>query len=338
MAVELKPHERLWLEEVRNRLVSGKPIDYPEMMVELRDTLPAGFTPNQIDPEYLQGSQLTVAALHALDPHAQELKDLERLIFKIQEWVIESPHTQEVSADECATALDAPEIYVARLLALAGTLGFFWGSASGTPDNTGFSRVNISSLDALATYLKFTSIENSLLDRTRERQTTRFSSGPLGSRGVAMFPTLSNFEHEPPPPVTMNAAFIMMSMDASDPGLEDVSNGIKDVCSLFGVTAKRSTDVEHSEKITDLILHMIRTSDILIGDVTGERPNVYYEIGYAHALNKKPLLYRRAGTRLHFDLSVHNIPEYTNVSDLKSKLKHRLEAVLGRSPKLTQQQ
>ena len=83
---------------------------------------------------------------------------------------------------------------------------------------------------------------------------------------------------------------------------------------------------------------MIRTSDILIGDVTGERPNVYYEIGYAHALNKKPLLYRRAGTRLHFDLSVHNIPEYTNVSDLKSKLKHRLEAVLGRSPKLTQQQ
>ena len=149
-----------------------------------------------------------------------------------------------------------------------------------------------------------------------------------------------NFESDPiqESPVTPNTAFIMISMDASDPTLEDVSNGIKEVCKLFGVTAKRSNDFEHSDKITDLILHLIRTSDILIGDVTGERPNVYYEIGYAHALNKKPILYRRMGTRLHFDLSVHNVPEYINVSDLKNKLKTRLEAVLGRSPKPTPQQ
>jgi D-alanine-D-alanine ligase len=45
------------------------------MMVALRDKLPPGFTPNQIDPEYLQGSKLTVAGIHALDPNAQELKE-----------------------------------------------------------------------------------------------------------------------------------------------------------------------------------------------------------------------------------------------------------------------
>ena len=70
MAATLESHERILLKEVQTRLAAGHPIDYPEMMVTLREQLPAGFIPTDIDPEYLQGSQLTVAGLHALDPHA----------------------------------------------------------------------------------------------------------------------------------------------------------------------------------------------------------------------------------------------------------------------------
>lgn len=312
MISESKPHERIWLEEVRARLSSGQPLDYREMMVALRDKLPPGFTPSQIDPEYLQGSQLTVEGIHALDLNAQELKDLERLILNVKEWVTKDPQRQKVSAKECSAALGISEPYAGRLLALTGTLGGYWSSAAGTPDGSGYTEVSITSLDTLATYLKFTSLEDALRDRARRRQAPR--------------PTTIQMES-----VAVNTAFIIMSMDASDPMLEDVSNGVKDVCKMFGIIAKRSDDFEHSGQITDLILRMIRTSDILIADVTGERPNVYYEIGYAHALNKKPIVYRRAGTRLHFDLSVHNVPEYTNVSDLKHKLERRLEAVLGRS-------
>ena len=127
-----------------------------------------------------------------------------------------------------------------------------------------------------------------------------------------------------------NTAFIMMAIDPGKPVLEDIKSGIKEVFKEFGIDAITADEIEHEDAITDRILHEIQESEFLIADLTYERPNVYYEIGYAHARNKRVILYRRAGTELHFDVAHRNCPEYENTVALKRKLRQRLEAITNK--------
>ena len=127
-----------------------------------------------------------------------------------------------------------------------------------------------------------------------------------------------------------NTAFIMMAIDNNKPDLEDVKNGIKDVFSEFGIQAITADEIEHDGAITDRILDEIEASEFLIADLTHERPNVYYEVGHAHARSKRVILFRRKGTTLHFDVAQRNCPEYENTTELKRRLRKRLEGITNK--------
>ena len=127
-----------------------------------------------------------------------------------------------------------------------------------------------------------------------------------------------------------NTAFVMMAIDDRNLELEDIRTGIKEVFKEFGIDAITADEIEHEEAITDRILSEIDSSEFLIADLTYERPNVYYEIGHAHARNKRVILVRKKGTKLHFDVAHRNCPEYENATGLKKLLRGRLESITNK--------
>jgi hypothetical protein len=127
--------------------------------------------------------------------------------------------------------------------------------------------------------------------------------------------------------IEKNKAFVMMSISSEDYRLEDVLSSIKRATNKFGIECVRVDEIEHSGKITDLILGYILKSEYLICDISTERPNVYYELGYAHGIKKEVILIAQEGSHIHFDIKDYNVIFYKNYTDLESKLSKRLESI-----------
>ena len=108
-------------------------------------------------------------------------------------------------------------------------------------------------------------------------------------------------------------------------------NVIKPVISEFGYEALRIDKVENSENVTEQILQALTQSEIVLCELTGERPNCYYETGYAHAMGRELILTIRRGETKHFNLASHNFIEWEDPEELRSGLKRRLKAIQQRS-------
>ena len=116
--------------------------------------------------------------------------------------------------------------------------------------------------------------------------------------------------------------FLIMSFEETD-DLEDYRAAVKEVCHKAGFQAVRtdSRPAANTHQIVDAIHHHIQTCGFVIADLTNERPNVYYEIGYAKGLDKKLILTSKKGTSVHFDLHGYNRVEWTGSENLKKQLR-----------------
>jgi hypothetical protein len=120
------------------------------------------------------------------------------------------------------------------------------------------------------------------------------------------------------------SCFVIMGI-GHIPRLDDVYElGIRAVAEKLGYECVRSDKVEHNLKITDRVVYTIANSTFIIADLTGERPNCYYEVGYAHALRKDVILLVEKNTPIHFDLKDYNFIIYERIEDLKEKLEERI--------------
>lgn len=124
--------------------------------------------------------------------------------------------------------------------------------------------------------------------------------------------------------------FIIMPINDEDTHLDNVYYAIKNAVERFGLKPVRIDETSSEfELIAVKILNHIALAEYVIADLTYERPNCYYELGYAHALNKKIILTASQDTKIHFDVNGYPVYKYKSVKELDEKISLGLESLIN---------
>lgn len=107
---------------------------------------------------------------------------------------------------------------------------------------------------------------------------------------------------------------------------------IKKICEEEKIDVLRIDEESGPGLIIQDITRAIHESKIIIADISPVNVNVFYEVGFAHALNKPTILIAEKETRLPFDVSSFRTLFYENTIGGKRKLeeglKRHIDAIL----------
>ncbi|MGF6855460.1 hypothetical protein [Paraburkholderia sp. CI3] len=135
--------------------------------------------------------------------------------------------------------------------------------------------------------------------------------------------TISNFDVAS----EVRSAFVVMEFSETFNDL--YTHVIKPICENAEVATVRADERHGPGQILSDIEQQIAESSIVIADVTPVNANVFYEVGYAHALRKPTILLAQKGTRLPFDISGFRTIFYDNTIEGKSQVEDRLKKHLA---------
>ena len=97
---------------------------------------------------------------------------------------------------------------------------------------------------------------------------------------------------------------------------------------------ERGDDVYGSNVIMEDIRHAIASSRVVIADLTGRNPNVFYEVGIAHTLDKEVLLLAQSMEDVPFDLRHRRVLVYENTPKgcklLEKRVAENINAMLSK--------
>lgn len=122
-------------------------------------------------------------------------------------------------------------------------------------------------------------------------------------------------------------AFVAMWFD--DRLLEAYNKGLKEGIERSRYySAVRISAVQHNDKIDDRVIAEIRRSGLVVADFTGQRPNVYYEAGFARGLGITVISTCSEDQKndLHFDTRQYNHILWNTPEDLARQLDDRISA------------
>lgn len=118
------------------------------------------------------------------------------------------------------------------------------------------------------------------------------------------------------------SAFVIMPFDEE---FDDIYTGfIKPVLEDADFRVERADNIESQQNILRDVLEKIVQNDLIIADLTTANPNVFYELGLAHALRKPVILITQSIADVPFDLKSYRLLEYSTHFSRMGKAKESL--------------
>jgi nucleoside 2-deoxyribosyltransferase len=117
--------------------------------------------------------------------------------------------------------------------------------------------------------------------------------------------------------------FVLMPFDKA---FEDIYRlGIKETATKLDMLAERVDEQIFQEGILERIYRQIELADFIVADMSGQNPNVFYEVGYAHARGKLCILMTKSASDIPFDLKHHRHIVYgSSIAGLRQSLAEEL--------------
>jgi len=116
---------------------------------------------------------------------------------------------------------------------------------------------------------------------------------------------------------------------------EIYEDGICRAIKKLGLTCKRSDEIFDTDIIIKSIENDIRNSLLVIADLTGRNPNVFYEVGFARALGKEVVLLTQSKEDVPFDLRHRRYINYgvsgRELSEMRRAVEKTLNTVIPRA-------
>lgn len=112
------------------------------------------------------------------------------------------------------------------------------------------------------------------------------------------------------------------------PELRIVYRKVKTALQNVGWIVERGDEIQYPRRVTDAIVVATLESDLVIADLTGGNPNVFYELGVAHALGCDVLLLTQE-KELPFDLRAERAIFYNPSKQGLIKLGKELQEMVG---------
>lgn len=125
---------------------------------------------------------------------------------------------------------------------------------------------------------------------------------------------------------TLPKPFVFVLMPFTNVFNDIYELGIKGACQEAGAYCERVDEQVFTESILERIYNQIAKCDLVISDMSGRNPNVFYETGYAHALGKQVILLTQDVNDIPFDMKhyPHIIYKKNDISHLKTELIKRV--------------